>query len=66
MAKAIKMCCNINILIFKEMDDDVETDEDQLNAAKRHVLRELQEGIKSFKKNKRHVRNSILIASNSK
>jgi hypothetical protein len=43
------------------MDDDVETDDDQLNAAKKHVQRELQDGIKSFKKNKRFVRNLCLI-----
>lgn len=43
------------------MDDDVETDDDQLNAAKRHVQKELGEGIKSFKKNKKFVRNFTIL-----
>ena len=40
-----------------EMDDDVETDEDQLNAADRHIKREIGEGIRSFIKNRKNVRN---------
>ena len=40
-----------------QMDDDVETDEDQLNAAERHIKREVGEGIRSFIKNKKNVRN---------
>ncbi len=40
-----------------EMDDDVETDEDQLRAADRHTSRELGEGIRYFMKSRSNVRN---------
>jgi hypothetical protein len=40
-----------------EMDDDVDTDEDQLQAAGRHIMKELGEGIRAYEKNKRNVRN---------
>jgi hypothetical protein len=43
------------------MDDDVETDDDQLDAANSHVQRELGEGIRSFKRNKRSLRNIHLL-----
>lgn len=43
------------------MDDDVETDDDQLHAAKRHVQRELGDGQKDFKKNKKNVRNITIL-----
>jgi len=44
-----------------EMDDDVETDEDQLYAADRHIIREVGEGIRSFIKNRKNVRNYAMI-----
>jgi len=47
-------------LKMAEMDDDVETDLDQLKAAERHIHRELGEGIKFYLKNKKNVRNYAL------
>jgi hypothetical protein len=44
-----------------EMDDDVETDSEQLQAATRHILREINEGIRGYFKNKKNVRNLVLI-----
>lgn len=49
-----------------EMDDDVETDEDQLKAADRHIIRELGDGIRYFIKNKNNVRNLALITGSNK
>ncbi len=39
------------------MDDDVETDDEQLRVAFRHVIKELGEGLKMFGRNKKNVRN---------
>ncbi len=39
------------------MDDDVETDDEQLKVAYRHVIKELGEGIRMFTRNKKNVRN---------
>jgi hypothetical protein len=44
-----------------EMDDDVETDDDQLGAAGRHIMRELGDGVRAYIKNKRNVRNLLLL-----
>jgi hypothetical protein len=44
-----------------DMDDDVETDEDQLRAADRHTSRELGDGIRYYLKNKNNVRNINLL-----
>ena len=35
-----------------EMDDDIKTDDEQLDLAKRHIFKELNEGFKNFKKKK--------------
>ena len=35
-----------------EMDDDIKTDDEQLDLAKRHIFKELNEGWKLYKKNK--------------
>jgi hypothetical protein len=43
------------------MDDDIETDEDQLYSAARHISKEMAEGIRYFTKNKKNVRNMSLI-----
>jgi hypothetical protein len=42
------------------MDDDVETDEDQLYSALRHINKEMAEGIRYYAKNKKNVRNHNL------
>ncbi len=39
------------------MDDDYKTDTEQLFAAGRHILKELNQGINAFKKNKSICRN---------
>ena len=39
------------------MDDDVETDDEQLRVANRHVIKELGEGLKMFSRNRKNVRN---------
>lgn len=44
-----------------EMDDDVETDSEQLYAAGRHIMKELGEGIVLFNKNRKNVRNITLV-----
>lgn len=44
-----------------EMDDDVETDDDQLKAADRHIMREIGEGIRTYVKNRKNVRNLTLL-----
>jgi hypothetical protein len=44
-----------------EMDDDVETDTDQLSTAGRHVFKEIGEGIKVYSKNPKNVRNITLL-----
>lgn len=43
------------------MDDDIETDDDQLRAAHKHITKEFEEGIKAYKKNKKNVRNLSLL-----
>jgi hypothetical protein len=48
-----------------EMDDDVETDEDQLRAADRHIIRELGDGIRYYVKNKKNVRNLALLSASN-
>lgn len=40
-----------------EMDDDVNTDDDQLRYAGKHCLQELKEGLRSFARNKYNTRN---------
>jgi hypothetical protein len=39
------------------MDDDVDTDDDQLRVAYKHVIKELGDGMKMFSRNKKNVRN---------
>lgn len=39
------------------MDDDIETDNDQLRMAHNHINRELNHGWKHFRTNKNYVRN---------
>ncbi len=39
------------------MDDDIETDDEQLKVAFRHVIKELGEGLKMYLRNKKNVRN---------
>jgi hypothetical protein len=42
------------------MDDDVETDDDQLYSALRHINKEMAEGIRYYTKNKKNLRNNSL------
>jgi hypothetical protein len=39
------------------MDDDVETDEEQLILSNRHVIKELGEGLRLYRKDVNNVRN---------
>lgn len=48
------------------MDDDYMTDSEQLYAAGRHILKEISQGISSFKKNKNNCRNYKYVTANSK
>ena len=43
------------------MDDDVETDEEQLILSNRHVMKELGEGLRSYTRNVNNVRNMKLL-----
>jgi len=48
------------------MDDDYMTDSEQLFAAGRHILRELNQGINAFKKNKTICRNYKYVSNSNK
>jgi len=41
-----------------EMDDDVKTDDEQLQLAKKHIQKQLNEAINSYKRSKKVVKNS--------
>lgn len=48
------------------MDDDYMTDEEQLTAAARHIMKEISQGISSFKKNKNNCRNYKYVSKSKK
>jgi len=48
------------------MDDDYMTDSEQLFAAGKHILKELSQGINSFKKNKNNCRNFKYLSNSKK
>ena len=48
------------------MDDDYKTDNEQLFAAGKHILKEISQGITSWKKNKNICRNYKYVDHNNK